>query len=56
MCSPVKNQSCTCLVNCDYVSTLTIEDEIKILEADRQRMQVQINIIERRIEELKKKI
>jgi len=55
MCAPVHNQSCNCLGTCGCVSTLTIEDEIKMLEAGRQRMQVQINVIERRIEELKKK-
>jgi hypothetical protein len=56
MCAPIQNQSCSCSGACGFASTLTIEDEIKILEASRQRMQVQINMIERRIEGLKKKI
>ncbi|MGB9929791.1 MAG: hypothetical protein ACPK85_15565 [Methanosarcina sp.] len=44
------------LSTCGCLSNLTIEDEIKMLEAGRQRMQVQISMIERKIEELKKKI
>jgi hypothetical protein len=56
MCAPVQNQSCNCSCTCGCVSALTIEDEIKLLEAGKQRMQVQINMIERRIEELKKTI
>jgi hypothetical protein len=55
MCAPIQNQSCNCSGTCGCLSNLTIEDEIKMLEANRQRMQVQINIIERRIEGLKKK-
>jgi hypothetical protein len=55
MCAPIQNQSCNCSGTCGFSSTLTIEDEIKLLEASRQRMQVQINMIERRIEGLKKK-
>lgn len=55
MCAPVQNQSCNCSGNCGFISTSTVEDEIKMLEASRQRMQVQINMIERRIEKLKKK-
>jgi hypothetical protein len=38
------------------MNSLSIEDEIKLLEAGRQRMQVQITMTERRIEGLKKKI
>ena len=38
------------------MNTLSIEDEIKMLEAGRQRMQVQLDMAERRIEALKKKI
>jgi hypothetical protein len=45
----------TVLGSCGCVTALTIEDEIKMLEAGRQRMQVQINMTDRRIEELKKK-
>jgi hypothetical protein len=56
MCVPVQNQSCNWLGTCCCVSTHTIEDEIKMLEAGRKRMQVQINMTDRRIEELKKQI
>ncbi|GEM_PF-3512753 len=38
------------------MNVLSIEDEIKLLEAGRQRMQVRLGMTERRIEELKKKI
>jgi hypothetical protein len=38
------------------MNSLTIEDEIKLLEAGRQRMQVQLEMTERRIDGLKKKI
>jgi len=37
------------------MTTLTIEDEIKLLEASKQRMQVQLEMTERRIEVMKKK-
>jgi len=37
------------------MNTLSIEDEIKLLEASRQRVQVQLDMTERRIEALKKK-
>jgi hypothetical protein len=56
MCVNVQNQSCDCAGRCGCVNILSIEDEIKLLEADRQRMQVRLGITERRIEELKKKI
>jgi hypothetical protein len=56
MCAPIQNQSCNCSCACGCVSALTIEDEIRLLEAGKQRMQVQINMVESRIEELKKKI
>ena len=49
-----QNQSCNCSCTCDCMSALTIEDEIKLLEASKQRMQVQLNMIEKRIEALKK--
>jgi hypothetical protein len=34
---------------------LTIEEEIAMLEADRKRMQVMIDMLDRRIEALKKR-
>jgi hypothetical protein len=55
MCAPNQNQSCNCSGSCGFPSTLTIDDEIKLLEASKQRMQVQINMIEKRIEGLNKK-
>ena len=56
MCVPVQNQSCDCASTCGCMNTLSIEDEIKLLEARRLRMQVQLELTERRIEGLKKKI
>ena len=41
MCLPVQNQSCNCSATCGWMTALTIEDEIKLLEATKQRMQVQ---------------
>jgi hypothetical protein len=38
------------------MTSLSIEDEIKLLEAGRQRMQVSLGMTERRIEALKRKI
>jgi anti-sigma28 factor (negative regulator of flagellin synthesis) len=38
------------------MNPLTIEDEIKLLDAGRQRMQVHLEMTERRIEALKRKI
>jgi hypothetical protein len=38
------------------MNSLSIGDEIKLLEAGRQRIQVQLEMTERRIEELKKNI
>ncbi len=55
MCAPVQDRSCNCFGSCGCVSNLTIEDEISMLESARQRMQVQINAMDRRIEGLKKK-
>ena len=56
MCIPVQNPSCTCADQCGCMNALSIEDEIKMLEAGRQRMQVHLEMTERRIEGLKKKI
>ena len=55
MCAPVQIQSCNCASSCNCMATLTIEDEIKLLEANKQRMMVQLEMTERRIEALKKK-
>jgi hypothetical protein len=38
------------------MTPLTPGDEIRLLEAGRQRLQVRLEMTERRIEELKKKI
>jgi len=54
MCAPVKDRSCNCFGSCGCVAIKT-DDELQMLEAARQRMQVRMNITERRIEELKKK-
>jgi hypothetical protein len=56
MCVHQNNQSCDCASRCGCMNVLSIEDEIKLLEAGRQRMQVQLGMTERKIEGLKKKI
>lgn len=56
MCTPVHTPTCTCSHMCGCMNTLSIEDEITMLESGKQRIQVQMNMMERRIEELKKKV
>lgn len=60
MCTPVQNPHChghrhgqgSCTCSC--MQMLSIEDEIKSLEDAKQRMQVRLEMTERKIEELKK--
>ncbi len=54
MCIPVRNPSCNCASPCGCLNTPSIDDEINLLEANRQRMQIQLEITERKIEGLKK--
>jgi len=56
MCMPVHDPSCGCYRACSCGIIRTVEDEIQMLESARQRMETQIMMTERRIEELKKKI
>ena len=54
MCAPDQGRSCNCFGSCGCGTSLTIEDEISLLEASGKRMQVRIAMTERRIAELKK--
>lgn len=56
MCAPVHHHACSCQGSCGCMQQpLTIEEEIAMLEANRKRMQVMIDMTDRRIEALKKR-
>ncbi len=54
MCMPVMEKLCNCTGTCGCMSALSVEEEIRLLEASKQRMQVQLAMTERRIGGLKK--
>jgi hypothetical protein len=56
MCTPMQNQSFDCKNTCGCHGFLEVEDEIKMLEATKVKMQVQLDQIERRIAGLKGRI
>ncbi|MDR9816462.1 MAG: hypothetical protein RJR34_06700 [Candidatus Methanoculleus thermohydrogenotrophicum] len=56
MCTPIHHQACSCHHGpCGCMQSLTIEEEIAMLEAQKKRMQVMIDMTDRRIESLKKR-
>ena len=56
MCTPVHHQGCSCHHgSCGCMQSLTNEEEIAMLEAQKKRMQVMIDMTDRRIESLKKR-
>ena len=58
MCNPDHHHhghGCSCQGPCGWMQSLTIEEEIAMLEAQKTRLQVMIDMIDRRIESLKKR-
>ena len=56
MCTSIQPQSCGCTETCGCMVPFSVEDEIKMLESEKQRTQVRLDMIERRLTGLKKAV
>lgn len=54
MCIPHQMSSPGCSCHCDCGEFLTLEEEIKKMEIHKQHLKFQLDLMERRIESLKK--
>ncbi len=56
MCAPNQHQSCGCTETCGCMAAFSVEDEIKMLESEKIRTQVKLEMMERRLAGLKKAV
>jgi len=54
MCAPVQMHSCDCQSSCCCGGFLTVDEEIKKMEVTRQNLQLHLEMLDKRIDSLKK--